>query len=224
MSAPPAVLSWSSGKDSAFAYHVACRDGLADIRALLTTVNEVFDRVAIHGTRGEIVRRQAAALGLPLIEVPLPHPCPNAIYEARMAEALAGIQADGIDHMVFGDLFLSDIRAYREATLARIGMTALFPLWGRPTDRLAEDMLAAGLEAWITTVDLSRLDAGFAGRRWDSELIADLPEGIDPCGENGEFHTCVARLPEFGCMLAVTPGEIVERDGFAYADLALTGP
>lgn len=224
MSAPPAVLSWSSGKDSAFAYYVAQRDGLADIRALLTTVNEVFDRVSIHGTRGGIVRRQAQALGLPLIEVPLPSPCPNDIYEARMAEALDAIRAEGTKHVVFGDLFLEDIRAYREANLARVGMTALFPLWGKPTGRLAREMQAAGVEAWITTVDPSRLDARFAGRRWDARVISELPPGIDPCGENGEFHTCVSRLPGFAHALPLAPGEIVEREGFVYADLTLTEP
>ena len=220
--APPAVISWSSGNDSAFALHVARHEGLADIRALMTTVNEVFERVSIHGTPIEIVRAQAEALDLPLIEIPLPFPCPNEIYEARMAEAMNRVIEDGMRHVVFGDLFLEDIRAYREANLREIEVTPLFPLWGRPTDQLARDMLASGLETYVASVDLAQLDAAFAGRRFDESFLADLPDGVDPCGENGEFHTCVAYMPGFAARLPLTVHETVIRDRFAYADIRLT--
>ncbi len=219
---PPAVLSWSSGKDSAFALHTVRQEGLADVRALLTTVNETFGRVSIHGTPVEILRAQAAALDLPMIEVPLPFPCPNEVYEARMAEAMDRVIEDGMRHAVFGDLFLEDIRAYREANLETIGVTALFPLWDRPTDQLARDMLSSGLETYVASVDLAQLDAAFAGRRFDEAFLADLPGGVDPCGENGEFHTCVAYMPGFSARLPLTVHETVVRDGFAYADIRLT--
>ena len=219
--APRAVLSWSSGKDCAHALHVCQRDGIARVEALLTTVNEAFDRVAMHGTRIEILRAQARAAGLPLIEVPLPWPCSNAQYEDRMAKATADIAARGLSHIVFGDLFLEDVRRYREERLEGSGLTPLFPLWGRPTDELARDMAASGLKARIVTCDPSRLDADFAGRDWDADLIAALPDGVDPCGENGEFHTCVTHSPAFSAPLSVIAGERVLRDGFAYADLSL---
>jgi uncharacterized protein (TIGR00290 family) len=219
VSPPRAVLSWSSGKDSAFALLEARRTGLADVAAVLTTVNEVFDRVAMHGTRRALLDAQVSALGLPLIEVRLPWPCPNEVYEARMAEALAAVAADGVRHMVFGDLFLRDIRAYREARMAEAGMEAIFPLWGRDTGALAREMIAAGIEAHLVTVDPDRLDPGFAGRRFDATLLADLPPGVDPCGENGEFHTAVTAGPMFAAPISVRRGETVTRDGFVYADL-----
>lgn len=216
---PRAVLSWSSGKDCAWALHVARRDGLADVVAALTTTNEAFDRVAMHGTRNALLRAQAAAMGLPLIEVPLPWPCSNEVYEARMAEAMARVTALGARHMVFGDLFLEDVRAYREQKLKPLGVEALFPLWGRATDALAQEMIAAGVDARLVSVDARQLPAEFAGRRFDQTLLADLPAGVDPCGERGEFHTAVVAGPMFSAPVRVTTGEIVTRDGFVYADL-----
>ena len=219
MSAPKAVLSWSSGKDCAFALIEARRLGLADVVAVLTTTNEALGRVAMHGTRPTLLARQVAALGLPLIEVPLPWPCSNDDYAARMTVAMDRVRATGATAMVFGDLFLQDVRAYREAQLAPLGIAALFPLWGRPTGPLAREMIAAGIEARLVTVDPARLDAGFSGRRFDAALLADLPEGVDPCGENGEFHTAVTAGPMFSAPIPVTPGETVTRDGFVYTDL-----
>ncbi|SIS97774.1 Diphthamide synthase (EF-2-diphthine--ammonia ligase) [Roseivivax lentus] len=220
MSAPRAVLSWSSGKDCAHALHVCRRDGLAEIEALFTTVTGA-GRVAMHDTRAEILRAQAAALELPLIEVTLPWPCPNAEYERIMAAETAKLEAAGITHMVFGDLFLEDIRAYREAKLAGTGITPLFPIFGAPADtpRLAREMMESGLAARIATCDTSRLDAAFAGRTWDAALLAELPGTVDPCGENGEFHTIVTASPEFRAPLTLKHARTEIRDGYAYADL-----
>ncbi|WP_083079160.1 Dph6-related ATP pyrophosphatase [Thioclava electrotropha] len=217
--APKAVLSWSSGKDCAMALH-ACRTEVhADVVALLSTTNEAFDRVAMHGTRNELLRRQAKAAGLPLIEVPLPWPCSNADYETRMAGAMDRVKALGVETMVFGDLFLEDVRDYRIEKLKPLSVEALFPLWQRPTDQLAREMIAAGFVTHLVTVDPSKLDPSFAGRRFDESLLADLPEGVDPCGENGEFHTAVSAGPIFDAPIPVRVGETVMRDGFAYADL-----
>ncbi|WGW02223.1 Dph6-related ATP pyrophosphatase [Tropicibacter oceani] len=213
--APRAVLSWSSGKDCAYALHVCRQGGLAQIEALLTTVNETHDRVAMHGTRGALLRAQAAALGLPLIEVALPWPCPNKEYEARMAQATAR----GITHIVFGDLFLEDIRRYREDRLAGSGLTPLFPLWGRPTTPLAKAMLSDGIEARIVTCDPARVPQALAGQVWDKDLIEALPAGVDPCGENGEFHTVVTMAPGFCGPIAHEVGETVVCDGYVYADV-----
>jgi len=221
MSPPKALISWSSGKDSAFSLAEVRRIGEFDVVGTLTTVTEAFERVSIHGVRQEILRAQCAAAGLPQHIVPIPYPCPNEIYEARMAEAVARAVADGITHMIFGDLFLADIRSYREQKLAGSGLTPLFPLWQRPTLPLARAMIASGLEAYLATVDLKKLPAEFAGRKFDAQLLADLPAGIDPCGENGEFHTCVVAGPMFKDRLSVTPGERVERDGYAYCDLVM---
>jgi uncharacterized protein (TIGR00290 family) len=216
-----ALISWSSGKDSAFALHEVLRVGEFEVVGALTTVTETFGRVSIHGVRQEILRAQLDAAGLQPTIVPIPYPCPNEIYEARMGEAVAKAVQDGITHIIFGDLFLEDIRAYREQKLAGTGVTPLFPLWGRPTSQLAQQMIASGLEAHIATVDLKKLPAEFAGRKFDAQLLADLPKGVDPCGENGEFHSCVVAGPIFSRRLAVTPGERVERDGYAYCDLVL---
>lgn len=216
---PPAYLSWSSGKDSAFALVEARRLGLADIRGLLTTVNATHGRVSMHGLRRSILHRQAAEIGLPLLEIPLPYPCSNEIYAERMSAANAELRARGIRHIVFGDLFLEDIRAYREDQLRAAGMEAIFPLWRRPTPALAGEMLDAGLEARIICLDPARLDRRFAGRAWDRGLIGELPASVDPCGENGEFHTAVVAGPVFARPIAVAPGEVVERDGFLFADL-----
>ena len=214
-----ALISWSSGKDSAFALHEILRAGEFEVVGALTTVTETFGRVSIHGVRQEILRAQLAASGLPARIVPIPYPCPNEIYEARMGEAINSAVRDGVTHIIFGDLFLEDIRAYREQKLAGTGITPVFPLWGRPTLQLAQAMIASGFEAYIATVDLKKLPADFAGRKFDAQLLADLSNGVDPCGENGEFHTCVVAGPFFSRRLAVTPGERVERDGYAYCDL-----
>jgi len=214
-----AFMSWSSGKDSAFAFHEARRLGLADIVGVLTTINAVYDRVAMHGVRSALLDRQIAALGVPAMKVPLPSPCPNEVYETQMAEACAALKAQGVTHMVFGDLFLEDIRAYREEKLKAAGMTGIFPLWQRETRALAHDMIASGLEAYLVCVDPRQLDPGFAGRRFDRALLRELPARVDPCGENGEFHTVVTARPMFSAPIAVTLGEVVERDGFVFADV-----
>ena len=222
MPKPKALISWSSGKDSAFALHETMQAGAFEVVGALTTVTETFGRVSIHGVRQEILQAQCEAAGLPQRIVPIPYPCPNEIYEARMGKAVAQAVADGVTHMIFGDLFLADIRAYREQKLAGTGITPIFPLWERPTPALAKAMIASGLEAHIATVDLKKLSAEFAGRRFDAKLLADLPGDVDPCGENGEFHTCVVAGPMFSRRLDVATGECVERDGYAYCDLALT--
>lgn len=212
------LLSWSSGKDSAWTLHVLRAQACAPA-ALLTTVNEVYHRVAMHGVRDEVLRAQAAAANLPLISVPLPSPCSNEIYDARMAGAVRAMVADGFTHVAFGDLFLDEIRAYREDRLRGTGLEPLFPLWGRPTDLLAREMIAGGLEARLTCVDPRVLDRSFAGRAFDTPLLLDLPAGVDPCGERGEFHTCVTAGPMFSRSIDVAAGEVVERDGFVFADL-----
>jgi uncharacterized protein (TIGR00290 family) len=219
---PKALISWSSGKDSAFALHEVRQAGELDVVGSVTTVTETFGRVSIHGVRQEILLAQLAAAGLPPRIVPIPYPCPNEIYEARMGEAVAGAVREGITHMVFGDLYLADIRAYREQKLAGTGITPVFPLWDKPTLPLARAMVESGLRAYLATVDLKKLPAEFAGRTFDARLLADLPQGVDPCGENGEFHTCVVAGPMFSHPIAVTTGERVERDGYAYCDLVLS--
>ena len=216
---PKALIAWSSGKDSAWSLYEARRAGEYDIVGALTTVTDAFARVSMHGVREAILQAQLDAAGLPSIVVRIPYPCPNEIYEARMAEALAAAKAEGISAIIFGDLFLEDIRAYRVAKLAGTGIEPLFPLWQRPTDRLARDMIAGGLETYLATVDLKKLPTSFAGRKFDAALLADFPPGIDPCGENGEFHSCVVAGPMFSRRIEVSVGETVERDGFAYADL-----
>lgn len=217
--APAALIAWSSGKDSAWALHEARRDGRYDIVGALTTVNDAFGRVAMHGVREALLKAQLDAAGLPPVIVRIPYPCTNEIYEREMAAAMQDAKARGIAHVIFGDLFLEDIRAYREAKLNEVGMTAVFPLWQRPTDALAREMIAGGIEAHLATVDLKKLSADFAGRRFDGALIDALPAGIDPCGENGEFHSFVSAGPMLSRKVAVRVGETVERDGFAYADL-----
>jgi uncharacterized protein (TIGR00290 family) len=218
---PKALISWSSGKDSAFALHEIRRSGELDVVGALTTVTETFERVSIHGVRQQILHAQLEAAGLPPRIVPIPYPCPNEIYEARISEAVDKAVREGVTHIIFGDLFLADIRAYREQKLRGTGITPVFPLWARPTLPLARAMIASGLEAYLATVDLKKLPAEFAGRKFDARLLADLPEGVDPCGENGEFHTCVVAGPMFSQRLAVVTGERVERDGYAYCDLVI---
>lgn len=219
MSKPKALIAWSSGKDSAWALHEVRRSGDYEIVAALTTVTDTFARVSMHGVREELLLAQLAAAQLRSIVVRIPFPCPNEVYEREMSAALSHAKADGVTHIVFGDLFLEDIRAYREERLAQIGMTAVFPLWRRPTAALAREMIAAGLEAHLATVDLAKLPSSFAGRCFDADLLADLPADADPCGENGEFHSFVAAGPMFAHRIPVARGDTVTRDGFAYADL-----
>jgi uncharacterized protein (TIGR00290 family) len=216
---PKAFVSWSSGKDSAFALHEARRLGLAQIVGVLTTINEVHDRVAMHGVRHTLLDRQIAALGLPAIKVPIPSPCSNEIYEARMLKACEHIKASDIRHIVFGDLFLEDIRTYRVEKLSALGMEPIFPLWKRDTAALAREMIASGLSARISCLDPRKLDRSFGGRCFDADLLRDLPDGIDPCGENGEFHTAVTAGPMFEHEIAIHVGQTVERDGFVFTDL-----
>jgi uncharacterized protein (TIGR00290 family) len=215
------LISWSSGKDSAWMLHVLRSEGLGAPAALLTTMNEAADRVAMHAVRSEVLRAQAHAAGLPLVSVPIPSPCPNDVYEARMASAVATAAANGFTHVAFGDLFLEDVRRYREIRMAGTGLTPIFPLWGRPTGVLAREMLAGGLEAYLTCVDPRVLSASLAGRPYDADLLSALPEGTDPCGERGEFHTCAVAGPMFSKRIDVRVGETLERDGFVFADLAL---
>jgi uncharacterized protein (TIGR00290 family) len=216
---PKAWLAWSSGKDSAWALHNVRQGRQFDVVALLTTMNYTHGRVAMHAVRENLLETQATAAGLPLVKVAIPSPCSNEVYERAMSDAMARARAQGIQHVIFGDLFLEDIRAYREEKLARCGMTPVFPLWGRDTRQLAEEMIAGGLSAFLTCVDPRRLDRAFAGRRFDADLIADLPRGVDPCGENGEFHTFASAGPMFGAEIPIAVGEIVDRDGFVFADL-----
>jgi uncharacterized protein (TIGR00290 family) len=216
---PKAWLAWSSGKDSAWALHTVRQSAEFDVVALLTTVNRTHERVAMHAVRESLLEMQAAVTALPLAKVPIPSPCSNEIYEQAMGAAMAQARIEGVRDVIFGDLFLEDVRAYRENKLAAFGMTPVFPLWGRDTRRLAEEMLAGGLSAHLTCVDPRKLDRAFAGRRFDRALLGALPRHVDPCGENGEFHTFASAGPMFRRAIPLTLGEIVERDGFVFADL-----
>jgi uncharacterized protein (TIGR00290 family) len=218
---PKAAVSWSSGKDSAFALWQTRRDGDLDVVELLTTVTTSFGRVSIHGVREALIERQAREVGLPLRKVEIPYPCPNGVYEAAMSTAVGAMKARGVAAVIFGDLFLEDIRAYREAKLAPTGLRPRFPLWGRNTTELAEEMIRAGMRARLVCVDPHKLPKEFAGREFDERLLRDLPRSVDPCGENGEFHTFVTAGPMFAHPIAVETGKIVERDGFVFADLLL---
>jgi uncharacterized protein (TIGR00290 family) len=212
-------LSWSSGKDSALTLHYLQRAREFEVTRLLTTVTAPFERVSMHGVREALLTRQAEEVGIPVHRVRLPFPCSNEEYEIRMGHAVAEAQREGVGAFAFGDLFLEDIRAYREARLAPTGLRALFPLWGRDTRRLAEEMIDVGIRATLVCVDPRKLDRSFAGRSFDRDLLKDLPPGIDPCGERGEFHTFVHAGPMFRAAIPVVPGEVVERDGFVFADL-----
>jgi uncharacterized protein (TIGR00290 family) len=212
------LLSWSSGKDSAWALHLLRLDPEIEVCGLVTTLNAAFDRVAMHGTRRTVLEAQARAAGLPLWIVPLPWPCTNEIYEQRMAEVCTRAVAEKIDAVAFGDLFLTDVRSYRERQLKDTGLEPLFPLWEIPTDMLARTMMAGGLRARLSCVDTKQLGAEFAGREFDAALLRDLPAEADPCGERGEFHSCVYAGPMFTAPLAIETGEIVDRDGFVFAD------
>jgi uncharacterized protein (TIGR00290 family) len=222
MRPPKAWMAWSSGKDSAWALHVARQHGLADIVGLLTTVTDAYGRISMHGVREELLHAQAAAVRLPLHVVRIPTPCSNDAYEAKMREALELARRDGITHVVFGDLFLEDIRAYRERQLARVGMSGVFPLWRRETSSLAREMVSSGLKAHVVCVDPRRMPTALAGRAFDESLLRDFSADVDPCGENGEFHTFAWNGPMFSRPVAVTVGETVERDGFVFTDLMMT--
>jgi uncharacterized protein (TIGR00290 family) len=214
-----ALVSWSSGKDSAWVLHRMRQSGEYEIAGLLTTMNAAFDRVAMHGTRRELLEAQAAAAGLPLHAVPLPWPCSNEQYEAAMREACAQAVADGVAVIAFGDLFLEDVRRYREEKLAGTGLTPVFPLWGLPTDALVQEMLAGGLRARIVCVDPKKLSREFAGRDLDKSVLEAMPADVDLCAERGEFHTVVYAGPMFRSAIPVENGEVVERDGFVFADV-----
>jgi uncharacterized protein (TIGR00290 family) len=220
MERPKAWLSWSSGKDSAWSLEVVRRQNAVDVRALLTTVNAEHQRVAMHAVRETLLRAQAESAGLPLVTVPIPSPCPNAVYEEAMARAIERARAEGITYIIFGDLFLEDIRKYREEKLAGSGIEPLFPLWGLDTRQLAREMVQGGLRAYLTCIDPKKLDSTFAGRHFDAEFLEDLPANIDPCGENGEFHTFTYAGPMFRAPLDVERGIVLERDGFLFADVS----
>jgi len=218
-----ALVSWSSGKDSAWMVHTLRQRGDVEIGALLTTINEPAQRVAMHAVRVEVLQAQAAALGLPLWLVPIPSPCPNEVYEQAMRAAVARAVGEGFTHAAFGDLFLDDIRKYREERLAGSGLAPLFPLFGTDADTpaLARTMIAAGLRARITCLNPAVMDRRFAGREFDAALLDELPPSIDPCAERGEFHTCAYAGPMFNHPVAVETGITVERDGFVFTDLWL---
>jgi len=215
------ALSWSGGKDSALTLWTLRRQDV-EPEALITTVTDAYDRISMHGVRRELLARQADAAGIPLIEVRIPPACVNEVYEARMAQAFASPPLSDVEEVAFGDLFLEDVRAYREERLAATGRSGLFPLWGHDTGVLAREFIAAGFQARIVSLDPRVLDASFAGRAYDEQLLAELPAGVDPCGENGEFHTFVHAGPIFSQPVACETGEVVEREGFVFCDLLCT--
>ena len=216
------LVSWSSGKDSAWMVHVLRQRGDVQIAGLLTTINESARRVAMHAVRVDVVQAQAGALGLPLWMTPIPSPCPNEVYEQAMGEAVTRAAGEGFTHVAFGDLFLEDVRRYREERLAGTGLTPLFPLFGSDTATLAHTMIAGGLRARITCLNPKVIDRGFAGREFDAALLAELSPAIDPCGERGEFHTCAYAGPMFSHELPIETGVTVERDGFVFTDLVMS--
>jgi uncharacterized protein (TIGR00290 family) len=213
------LLSWSSGKDSAWCLHVLRQRGEYEVVGLLTTFNEEADRVAMHSVRRELVERQAEAAGLPLWAVPLPWPCSNDHYESLMAQACAKALAEGIEGVAFGDLFLEDVRGYRVKNMKGTGLEPIFPVWGMPTRDLAKEMIASGTRAKLTCVDTEKLDRSFVGREFNEELLADLPDGVDPCGERGEFHSFVYAGPMFEAVIPVSVGKRIVQDRFVFADL-----
>jgi uncharacterized protein (TIGR00290 family) len=215
----PLVFSWSGGKDSAMALHVLLRDPQFEVVALLTTVTEAYDRISMHGVRSELLRRQAESIGLPVEEVRIPPQCTNPVYEARMAEAVLRFRERGVRHFAFGDIFLEDLRAYRENKLMQADMTALFPIWKIDTRELAGRFLKDGFRAIAVCVDPGKLEKSFAGRELDAAFFRDLPSGVDPCGENGEFHTFVFDGPIFRSAIPFQIGPVVERDSFVFCDL-----
>lgn len=214
------LVSWSSGKDSAWMLHVLKQNPDIEIGGLLTTMNEQFDRVAMHAVRRGLLEAQSEASGIPLRTVPLPWPCTNEEYEARMRVAVAQAVEDGFTHVAFGDLFLEDVRRYREEKLAGSGLAPIFPIWGIPTDELAHRMVDGGLRSVLTCVNPKHLDRSFAGRQFDRALLSDLPAGVDKCGERGEFHSFAWDGPMFNHPVAISVGDVVERDGFVFADVS----
>jgi uncharacterized protein (TIGR00290 family) len=218
--AAPLVYSWSAGKDSAFGLWTLLRDPAYEVRALLTTITETYDRVSISGVRESLLDAQAEMLNLPLIKVRIPPACPNDLYEQRMASALAGREFEGIGHVAFSDLFLEDVRAYREDRLAQADKDCVFPLWHRDTAQLAQDIIAQGFRAIVVCLDPRVMDPSFAGRAFDLAFLADLPDDVDPCGENGEFHTFVWDAPMYQQLIPCITGDAVTRDGFVYCDVA----
>jgi len=213
------LFCWSGGKDSAMALHALLSQSDVRIAALLTTVTEGYDRISMHGVRRELLQQQAESIGLPLHEVVIPPQCVNPIYEARMEEALLSHYRQGVRQVAFGDIFLEDLRVYREKNLARVQMTALFPIWKRDTRELAAHFIASGFRAVAVCIDPAKLDPSFAGRELDAAFFRDLPLGVDPCGENGEFHTFVFDGPIFQTRIPVRKGEVVHRDSFVFCDL-----
>jgi uncharacterized protein (TIGR00290 family) len=216
---PSPALSWSGGKDSALALRTLRDEHGVEPHALVTTVTSSYDRVSMHGVRRSLLKRQADALGLPLVEIVIPPGCPNTVYEQRWMEAFASARLEGVEEVAFGDLFLEDVRRYREVLLAREGKRGLFPLWGRDTTRLAHEFVTAGFRAVLVCVDPKQLDGSFAGHEYDERLLAELPVDVDPCGERGEFHTFVYAGPDFPEPIGCRVGEVVERDGFVFCDL-----
>ncbi len=216
------LLSWSSGKDSAWALHMLRQDPEIGLVGLFTVVNQKYNRVSMHATRLEVLQRQADAAGLPIEMLSLPDPCTNEQCDAVMRDFISRAGRRGIECIAFGDLFLDEVRKYREDQLKETGIRPIFPLWGIPTGRLAEQMLLAGVEAYVSSVDLSKLPSRFAGQKWSKALIAEFPKDCDPCGENGEIHTVVVGGPMFRKTVRVRIGEIVNRNGFAYADILAT--
>lgn len=223
MQARKTLLSWSGGKDSAWALHVLRQNPAYQVEALLTTVNEQFSRVAIHGFREELLDLQAASVGLPIWKIPLPYPCSNEAYESRMQTVCARAMQEGFQAVAFGDLFLEDIRAYRIEHLAGTRLEPVFPIWGIPTDQLAQTMVAAGLRARITCLDPRKLPSSFCGRVYDAKFLTDLPASVDPCGERGEFHSFAYAGPMFSQSIDIEHTHNVEREGFVYGDLVLAG-
>jgi len=221
MNQPKAILSWSSGKDSAMALYRTLASKQFEVVCLLTTLTDQFRRVSMHGVREELLDRQGESLGITLEKVMIPYPCPNAVYEEKMLSTLSLWKERGVTHVIFGDLFLEDIRRYREANLSRIDLTAVFPVWGTDTASLAREILELGFRAILTCVDPKKLDGKFAGRQFDSSLLKDLPPTVDPCGENGEFHTFIYDGPNFRKSIPVEIGQSVLRDGFQFADVLL---
>jgi uncharacterized protein (TIGR00290 family) len=214
------LVSWSSGKDSAWMLHVLKQDPSIEIGGLLTTMNEQFDRVAMHAVRRRLLEAQAEAAGVPLRTVQLPWPCTNEHYEERMQVAVSQAVAEGFTHVAFGDLFLEDVRKYREEKLAGTGLTPIFPIWGIPTDQLAEQMIEGGLRSVLTCVNPKHLDRSFAGRQFNRALLDDLPSSVDRCGERGEFHSFAWDGPMFNRPVAIQVGKVVDRDGFVFADVS----
>jgi uncharacterized protein (TIGR00290 family) len=217
------LVSWSSGKDSAWMLHVLKQDPSIEVGGLLTTMNEEFDRVAMHAVRRRLLEAQAEAADVPLRTVQLPWPCTNEQYEERMRVAVSRAVAEGFTHVAFGDLFLEDVRKYREQKLAGTGLTPLFPIWGIPTDQLAKQMIEGGLRSVLTCINPKHLDRSFAGRQFDRALLDDLPSEVDKCGERGEFHSFAWNGPMFNHPVAIEVGEIVDRDGFVFADVMASG-